>query len=496
MKKLTYKKWQATSKNQKGATQETRRVINMNILLINLPRYKSIPVTREERCEFISKRRVDTPVTLLIIASLLRDEGHKIEFIDANAFDLSYEDISKRMINKKFDCIIFSFNSQIINHDLEICNLAKKINPSCITIGYSWYSRYYARQILTEYSNLDIYIIGPTLSVVDNLIECISENDNLDDVGEIAYRDKANRIKINNKIDSEIKFNDLPMPAYDLLPSFKPYYLIDPFISPYALVYAGKGCPFGCTYCNIAKTKYSSRSVDNIIKELMTLKKMGNVKYVWFFDEIFTINRKRVIELCERISEEDINIKWFCDTRVDLVDEELLKIMRKSGCIGISYGVESGSQNILNNMNKGNTVEQAKNALVWTRKAHIPIQCNLILGFIGEDEETLKETESFVRTTLPETLQIGTITAKPGTEFTKLAIENKWFYRNTDWKEHLATGLELKNYEPFSLELNTEIKRIKRMLIYNPKWWINSINTLIRNRELILSAIAKLFRRY
>ena len=112
----------------------------MNILLINLPRYNSIPVTREERCEFVSKSRVDTPATLLIIASLLRKgRKHKIEFIDANAFDLSYEIISERIIDKEFDCVIFSFNSQILDHDLEICNITKKIN--CITIGYSWYSR-------------------------------------------------------------------------------------------------------------------------------------------------------------------------------------------------------------------------------------------------------------------------------------------------------------------------------------------------------------------
>ena len=249
----------------------------MNILLINLPRYKSIPVTREERCEFISKSRVDTPATLLIMASLLRDEGYKIEFIDANAFNLSYENISEQMVKKKFDYVIFPFNTQIIDHDLEICNIAKKVNPSCITIGYSWYSRHYANEILTEYSNLNIYIIGPTLSVIGNLIERISENGDMGDVGGIAYRSKDNIIKINNKVDSEIKFNDLPMPAYDLLPSFKPYYLIDPFINPYALLYAGKGCPFGCMYCNVAKTKYSGRSANNIIKELKMLKKMGDV---------------------------------------------------------------------------------------------------------------------------------------------------------------------------------------------------------------------------
>lgn len=373
--------------------------------------------------------------------------------------------------------------------------MQKKINPSCITIGYSWYSRYYAKEILTEYPNLDIYIIGPTLSVIRNLIECLSENENLDNVGGIAYRDVDN-IKINSKVDSEIKFGDLPIPAYDLLPSFKPYYVIDPFLSPYALVYSGKGCPFGCIYCNIAKTKYSSRSADSVIKDLKMLKKMGNIKYVWFYDEIFTINRKRVIEICERILEKNINIKWFCDTRVDLVDEELLKIMRKGGCIGISYGVESGSQKILNSMNKGNTVEQAKNALIWTRKAHIPIHCDLILGFTGEDEKTLKETETFVRTTLPEILAISVITAKPGTEFTKLAIENRWATENLNWKQHLTKGLGLKNYEPFNnLNLNNEIKKLKKMLYYNPRWWIVSINMLIRNRELFLPAIMMHLRR-
>ena len=200
---------------------------------------------------------------------------------------------------------------------------------------------------------------------------------------------------------SEVDFNDLPMPAYDLLPSFKPYYVINSFLRPYALVYCGRGCPFGCTYCNVAKTKHSGRSADNIIKELKMLKRIGNVKYVWFYDELFTIDRKRVIEVSERIREENINIKWFCDSRVELVDAELLKIMHRGGCIGISYGVESGSQKILNSMNKGNTVKQAQNALIWTRKAHIPIQLNLILGFIGEDEETLNETRSLVRTSMP-----------------------------------------------------------------------------------------------
>ena len=108
------------------------------------------------------------------------------------------------------------------------------------------------------------------------------------------------------------------------------------------------------------------------------LKKIGNVKYVWFFDEIFTLNKKRVIEICNKIIEEKVNIKWFCDSRVDLVDKKLLKLMRKAGCIGISYGVESGSQKILDAMNKGIKIEQAKQ---WTEKDIL----NLNVGYVKLD---------------------------------------------------------------------------------------------------------------
>jgi radical SAM superfamily enzyme YgiQ (UPF0313 family) len=294
-----------------------------------------------------------------------------------------------------------------------------------MTIGYSWYSRVFAKEILTKYRNLDVCLIGPALSVIGNLIKALSTNKRLDDLGGIAYRKEGGLIGINNRMDSEIGFDHLPLPSYDLVPSFKPYYVIDPFVSPYALVYSGRGCPFGCGFCNVARTRYTFRSADKVVTELMMLKARG-VKYVWFFDEVFTINKERVFEICKKIIENDIGVKWFCDARVDLIDQELLKIMRKSGCIGISYGVESGSQKILNSMKKGHTVEQAKNALILTRKVHIPAQCNLILRYISEDEHTFRETESFVRTTLPSTLQINIINAKPETEFTRLVFENKW----------------------------------------------------------------------
>ncbi len=339
----------------------------MKALIINLPRYENSSVTREGRCEVILDFRVDTPATLLIIASVLRNENHSIKFIDANGLNLSYNDLLKLCIIIKFECLIFTFNSQIIDHELKICNIIKRINPSCITIGYSWYARKFGKEILNQYNNLDILIVDDPFSIIGGLVKCLNNHNDLSNVNGIAFRNNENEIILNEKLIFKKNFDDLPLPAYDLLRSFKRYYIYSPLLSPYALVYAGKGCPFGCVYCNVANTIYSGKSAEKIILELKELRKLGKVKYVWFFDEVFTINRRRTVEICKRIIKEGLKIKWFCDSRVDLVDKELLKLMKKAGCIGISFGVESGSNKILNLMNKKITVELSKKVLKWTR---------------------------------------------------------------------------------------------------------------------------------
>jgi len=468
----------------------------MKTLILNLPRYKGSSATREGRCELLENHRVDTPATLLIIASLLREKDYQIDFIDANGLNLSYKFIASQIKNQKYEIIIFTFVSSIIDHELNICNIIKKINPSCITIGYSWWARKYSKEILSEYPNLDILIIEDPFSVIENLMANLIVNHNLTDVNGITYREKNNEIKVNPNLDSRKKFDDLPLPAYDLLKTFKPYHIYSPFMKPYALIYSGRGCPFGCRYCNVAGTKYSGRSARNIINELKLLKKLGNIKYVWFFDETFTINRKRVMEICQRMIKENIKIKWFCDSRADLVDKKLLKIMRKAGCIGISFGVESGSQTILDNMNKGITVEQAKNALKLTRKAHIPIQLNLILGYIGENRKTLMETEAFVREILPEFLQINPMLALVDTEFIDLAIKNGWLNKSVDWKTNLTSPYKkLKNYKPYDLHLWKEIVKLNKLLHRDPYWWLTIMKTIVWNPKLILPLIGIYFNK-
>ena len=468
----------------------------MKILIINLPRFQGSSVTREGRCEFVCNYRVDTPATLLIISSLLRNKNHQIEFIDTNAQNLDYSYIRKLLKITKFDCVIFTFNSWILEFDLKICDIVKKVNRSCTTIGYSWFTKKFPEEILNRFTNLDIQIIEDPFSIIENLINCLESKLSLEEVEGIAYRSTDNKININRKHIFKKDFGELPLPAYDLIPSFKPYYLYTPLIKPYALVYAGNGCPFSCAYCPDANTSYSGRSAEDIVKELKLLKRLGKIKYVWFYDQIFTINRKRTVEFCKTMVIENLKINWFCDSRADLVDMKLLKIMKAAGCTGISYGIESGSQKILNNMKKSITINQAINALKWTRMAGIPIQLNLLLGYIGENKITLRETEHFVRLTLPDIMQISFIMAMNGTEFTDLAIKNKWISKNLSWQEKISNlNLDKNRYRPFQLDLEKEIKELYKILYLNPKWWIKSIKTLVKNHQLILPILGTLVNR-
>lgn len=468
----------------------------MRISIINLPRYQGSSVTREGRCEFVCNYRVDTPATLLIIASLLRNQNHQIDFIDSNAQKLDFSLIRGFLKNKNPDCVVFTFNSWIIDFDLKICEIAKQINPDCLTIGYSWFGKNFANEILSKFINLDIQIIEDPFSVIENLISCLDKGGNLRETSGIAYRDSNNEIRINKKSQIKKDFSELPLPAYDLIKSFKPYYLYTPLLKPYALVYAGEGCPFSCAYCPGANTKYSGRSAKDIVDELKVLKNLGNIKYVWFYDQVFTISRKRVIEFCKKMIEEKLKINWFCDTRADLVDETLLKIMKAAGCIGIAYGIESGSQEILNHMKKSITIHQAIRALKWTRKAKIPMQLNLILGYIGENESTLKETENFVRLTLPDIMQISYIVAMNGTDFTELAIKNNWIRDKITFQEKITDlPLERNQYKPFQLNLQKEIKKLFKRLFLDYRWWINGVNTLVKNHHLILPLLGILLNR-
>jgi radical SAM superfamily enzyme YgiQ (UPF0313 family) len=199
------------------------------------------------------------------------------------------------------------------------------------------------------------------------------------------------------------------------------------------------------------------------------------VKTVSFFDETFTIDRERAIAIAEGIKRENLKILWYCNTRVNLVDKSLLETMYSGGCRGMSFGIESGSQTILDNAQKGVTVKQAEEAIKLAKKVGIKVYCSFIFGLPGENWSTVNETIKFVRRTLPTGAQFNVAVPYPGTELYQIALKKGWIKSELDWSTMYQHASAMRTDELTSEELNKARKMGYRALYFNSTWWLQNM---------------------
>jgi len=249
--------------------------------------------------------------------------------------------------------------------------------------------------------------------------------------------------------------DDLPLPRHDLLPLEK--YRAPLVRGPYAFVVTSRGCPAGCRFC-IKHVSYGRsvrfRSPENVLAELELLDQLG-VHSVHMYADLFTVSREQVMGLCELILQRGLKVRWTCNSRVDFVDEEMLRMMARAGCWMISWGIESGNDGILRRVRKGIRTEQVEQALRWSRAAGIKNWGYFIIGLPGETEETIRQTIDFARR-LPIDLALFHIAAPhPGSPFFFEVVENGWFRPGTRWEQvdmDRSTVLDYPNLSAEQLE--------------------------------------------
>lgn len=229
--------------------------------------------------------------------------------------------------------------------------------------------------------------------------------------------------------------DNLPMPLHHLLPLDT--YRIPMVKGPYTFIVTSRGCTAGCKYCIKHVTyQYSVRlrSPENIMEELWLLHDLG-IHNIHMYADLFTVSRDQVVGLCKLIVEQGLKVRWTCNSRVDYVDEEMLQLMGKAGCWMISWGIESGSEEILRRARKGAYPDKVERALSWSKEAGIGNWGYFIIGLPGETEQTIRQTIDFAKR-LPLDLALFHIAAPyPGTPFFFDVVENGWFRPGTAWEE-------------------------------------------------------------
>jgi radical SAM superfamily enzyme YgiQ (UPF0313 family) len=248
------------------------------------------------------------------------------------------------------------------------------------------------------------------------------------------------------------ELDDLPMPLHHLLPLDK--YRMPLMKGPFTFILTSRGCPAGCKYCiKHVSYQWSVRlhSPDHIMKELWLLHDLG-IHNIHMYADLFTVNREQVMALCDRIIEEKLPIRWTSNSRVDYVDEEMLTKMGQAGCWLISWGIESGSYDILKKAAKGADPAKARQALLWAKNAGIKNWGYFIIGLPGETVETIQQTIAFAKE-LPLDIALFHIAAPyPGTPFFFEVVQNGWFREGTRWEEVDMDKGTVLNYDNLSAE--------------------------------------------
>jgi len=364
---------------------------------------------------------------LAAIAAIAERAGYPVKIIDCEALNYSYEDLEKEIKLLRPDVIGIQTFCNTINRALEIGKIVKeKINPEIKIILGGVQATLFPEEYIKN-KHVDFIVIGEGEIVFENLLNAL-ENKQTDFSNILGLVWKKNNEPIINPQEKLIENLDiLPFPArhfFDLTKYFpsaqlrgkKTFHII-----------TSRGCPFNCGFCSCHKTfgrSYRFMSADRVISEIKYLIKNYNIDGLHFYDDTLTVNKTRIIELCNKMIKEKINLPWACFTRVDCVDEEILEKMAEAGCYQIFYGVEAGNQRMLNVMNKGITIEQIKRAFEWTKKYKIEALASFIIGAPTETLDDTKQSLEFAKEIKADFAHWEIYTPHPGTNLYKIAVEN------------------------------------------------------------------------
>lgn len=443
----------------------------MNILIINPGRVDNYAVVREERFEHKDIGSVYPPLSLLYVGAILKKE-HNVKFIDANGFDLSFEDVIKEIGDFKVELIIsrIAFDTQY--KDLDFLSKLKEINNAKLIVRSKIIGdiKEIRKELMRKYP-IDVFVNLELESVIKDLVDNI---DNLDKVKSISYK-KDNKTIDNEYGDVVEDLDKFPFPAYDLLPSIEPYHT-GIFTENFALIATTKGCPFQCTFCAFSKMKYRKRSPENVVGELEYLIKNFNLKSFLFFDDTVSLEKERLMKICEFIIERNLKLKWGACTRANLLDEELLTLMKKAGCVEIPIGIETGSEEILKNVKKDVSLDEIREAFRLCKKIGILAYGLVIIGLPGENNRTVEETIEFIKEVDPFYTQFCFSVPFPNTEMYKYYEDNNLLLTK-DWNKYCPLEEEpvIRTKELSKEDLIKLRKRAYMKILFRPGYLIRKI---------------------
>ncbi len=337
---------------------------------------------------------------ILYLAAVLEENGSDVEVVPSHVLGMSWDDIYRKIEIERPDVVGATTTTENRFLSFKLAKIAKDAYPSVFTVLGGPHLNSTANDTLSKIPEIDGVISGEGEETIVELTQVLQENDDLQKVCGLSFRHNGDIIQ--NAPRMFIKdLNNLPFPSRHLVPWEKYNFKMEvpgKGMLPAANMMTSRGCPFTCTFC--ATTKNWGRNVRgltpiNVIKEIEHLIEHYNAKAIWFYDDTFNYNPGRLEEICNHIIERKLDINWYCEIRVDLVNKNLLAKMAEAGLFYVGFGIESGSKRICRDIiTKKQTLEQSYEVIKWCREFGIIPNPFFIFS---HPTETWKEAQETLR---------------------------------------------------------------------------------------------------
>jgi anaerobic magnesium-protoporphyrin IX monomethyl ester cyclase len=370
------------------------------------------------------------PLGILSIASYCRQQGFYVGVLDVHAGRLSDKDVLQFLTKRQPKVVAISVLTNMAIPAHYIAKLCKQAVPDCLVIAGGVHAEAMPESMLRN-SAIDAVARGDG----EELMSEVLQGRSFSTIRGLSYRED---LTVMNNLPREVNKNldDCPMPAYDLI-DFKNYF---PAVGSYRRYPAinmlmTRGCPGKCTFCNSAFTTLRSRSARSMVDQIKHLRYQYGIRQIQFYDDTFTVAKKRVLEFCQYLIEEKVDITWTAYIRGDCFSDEMAKTMKQAGCHQVLVGIESGDARVLEIIRKPINKERYKKAINIAHKYGIEVRASFIIGCLGETKESMQATLDFAKELDVDIFQLSILTPYPGTQIYKYAVENNLLLHK-NWSDY------------------------------------------------------------
>ena len=356
------------------------------------------------------------PLGLACVGGALRAAGHEVRVIDAAVEPHWEARLGEVLSGWRPRAVGISASTAMLKHALDLAGRTKAADPGITVVLGGVHATLFPGEVLRE-GMIDLAVHGEGEQTAVELFAAVARSEPLHTIAGIAFRD-GNGPRVNGRRPPIPDLDDLPLPAYDLLP-------MRLYSTPYSAAGAvtsmvtSRGCPYPCTFCDafvVHGRKYRAQSPERIVTEIRHLVHEFGIREVLFKDSEFALERRRVEGFCDLMIRGGPPVTWTCSTRVNCVDGPLLRKMAAAGCRVIQFGIESADPAVLDALKKGITLENVREAFQSARAAGIETVANLMVGSPGETRDSIEATRRLVREIRPDHLNVQVLVPYPGTE--------------------------------------------------------------------------------